>query len=169
MTSWEWLARRQPVLLLFEDAHWADATSLELLDLMVDRLRHLPVLAIITFRPGFEPSWAGLPNVTALALGRLDRTQIETMAEHVAGGRRLPAEVISQIVAKTDGVPLFVEELTKSVLEAGILVEGAEGYRLSGPPPPLAIPATLRELADGTARPLAFGKGGCPDRGGNRA
>ena len=141
----EWLARRQPVLLLFEDAHWADATSLELLDLMVDRLRHLPVLAIITFRPGFEPSWAGLPNVTALALGRLDRTQIETMAEHVAGGRRLPAEVMSQIVAKTDGVPLFVEELTESVLEAGILVEGAEGYRLSGPLPPLAIPATLHD------------------------
>ena len=165
----EWLARRQPVLLLFEDAHWADATSLELLDLMVDRLRHLPVLAIITFRPGFEPSWAGLPNVTALALGRLDRTQIETMAEHVAGGRRLPAEVMSQIVAKTDGVPLFVEELTELVLEAGILVEGAEGYRLSGPLPPLAIPATLHELADGTARPLAFSKRGCPDRGGNRA
>ena len=141
----EGLAGRNPVLVLFEDAHWADATSLELLDLMTDRLRRLPVLAIITSRPGFEPSWAGLPNVAALSLARFDRSLVEAMIAKVAGGRNLPTEVTRQIVAKTDGVPLFVEELTKTVLEAGILTEGADGYRLDGPLPPLAIPATLHD------------------------
>jgi class 3 adenylate cyclase/predicted ATPase len=141
----ESLARRKPILCVFEDAHWADATSVELFDLMADRLRHLPILAIITFRPGFEPSWAGLPNVATLALGRLDRQQVQTIVGQVTGGRKLPMEVMQQIVTKTDGVPLFVEELTKAVLEAGILIEDAEGYRLDGPLPPLAIPATLHD------------------------
>jgi class 3 adenylate cyclase/predicted ATPase len=141
----EGLARRKPILCVFEDAHWADATSVELLDLMADRLRHLPILAIVTFRPEFEPPWAGLSNVTTLALGRLDRQQVQTIVEQVTGGRSLPVEVMQQIVTKTDGVPLFVEELTKAVLEAGILIEDAEGYRLDGPLPPLAIPATLHD------------------------
>jgi class 3 adenylate cyclase/predicted ATPase len=141
----EGLARCKPILLLFEDAHWADATSLELLDLMADRVGHLPILAIVTFRPGFEPAWAGLRNVTELSLGRLDRTQVQAMVEQLTGGRQLPAEVTGQIVGKTDGIPLFVEELTKAVLEAGILVENTEGYRLDGPLPSLAIPATLQD------------------------
>jgi class 3 adenylate cyclase/tetratricopeptide (TPR) repeat protein len=141
----EGLARQQPILLFFEDAHWADATSLELLDLTVERVRQLPVLALFTFRPEFEPAWIGLPNVGTLMLGRLDRNDVESMVAQVTGGRVLPAEVMKQIVAKTDGNPLFVEELTKAVLEAGILVEGAEGYRLDGPLPPLAIPATLQD------------------------
>ena len=131
--------------------HWADATSLELLDLTVERVRQLPVLALFTFRPEFEPPWAGLPNVGTLTLGRLDRNDVESMVTQVAGGRVLPAEVMKQIVAKTDGNPLFVEELTKAVLEAGILVEDAEGYRLDGPLPPLAIPATLQDFFDGAA------------------
>jgi len=139
------LARRQPILLLFEDAHWADATSLELLDLTVARAPQLPILALFTFRPEFEPPWAALPNVSTLSLGRLARSDVESMAARVAGGRRLPAEVLKAIVAKTDGNPLFVEELTKAVLESGILVEDAESYRLDGPLPPLAIPATLRD------------------------
>src|SRR5438128_8059485 len=141
----EGLARRQPILLFFEDAQWADATSLELLDLTVERVRQLPVLALFTFRPHFEPPWVGLPNVSTLALGRLDRSNVESIVARVTGGRPLPAEVTEQIVVKTDGNPLFVEELTKAVLEAGILVEDAEGYRLDGPLPPLAIPATLHD------------------------
>jgi predicted ATPase len=112
---------------------------------MVDRLGHLPVLAIFTFRPGFEPAWAGLHNVTTLALRRLEQPQVQAMVEQVTGGRALPAEVMKEIINKTDGIPLFVEELTKTVLEAGILVEDADGYRLDGPLPPLAIPATLQD------------------------
>src|SRR5262245_55196533 len=145
LDQFEGLARRQPILLSFEDAHWADATSLELLDLTVERVRQLPVLALFTFRPEFEPPWVGLPNVGALTLGRLDRDEVENMVARVTGGRVLPAEVMKQIVTKTDGNPLFVEELTKAMLEAGILVEDAEGYRLDGPLPPLAIPATLQD------------------------
>jgi class 3 adenylate cyclase/tetratricopeptide (TPR) repeat protein len=145
LDQFEGLARRQPILLSFEDAQWADATSLELLDLTVERVRQLPVLALFTFRPEFEPPWAGLPNVGTLTLGRLDRDDVENMVARVTGGRVLPAEVMKQIVAKTDGNPLFVEELTKTVLEAGILVENHDGYRLDGPLPPLAIPATLQD------------------------
>src|SRR5262249_36010302 len=129
----------------FEDAQWADATSLELLDLMVDRVRRLPVLALFIFRPEFEPPWVGLPNVGTLTLGRLDSNDVENMIARVTGGRVLPAEVMKQIVTKTDGNRLFVEELTKTVLEAGILVENGEGYRLDGPLPPLAIPETLQD------------------------
>ncbi len=145
LDQFEGLARRQPILLSFEDAQWADATSLELLDLTVERVRRLPVLALFTFRPEFEPPWAGLPNVGTLTLGRLDRDDVENMVARVTGWRVLPAEVMKQIVAKTDGNPLFVEELTKAVLEAGILVENHDGYRLDGPLPPLAIPATLQD------------------------
>jgi class 3 adenylate cyclase/tetratricopeptide (TPR) repeat protein len=141
----EGLARQRPVLLFFEDAHWADATSLELLDLTIERIRQLPVLALFTSRPEFEPPWVGLPNVTTLRLGGLDPFQVESMVSRVTGGRPLPAVVTEQIVAKTDGNPLFVEELTKAVLEAGIVVEDAEGYRLDGPLPPFAIPATLHD------------------------
>jgi len=145
LDQFEGLARRQPILLSFEDAQWADATSLELLDLTVERVRQLPVLALFTFRPEFEPPWAGLPNVGTLTLGRLDHNDVENMVARVTGGRMLPAEVMKQIVAKTDGNPLFVEELTKTVLEAGILVENHDGYRLDGPLPPLAIPTTLQD------------------------
>jgi class 3 adenylate cyclase/tetratricopeptide (TPR) repeat protein len=145
LDQFEGLARRQPILLSFEDAHWADATSLELLDLTVERVRQLPVLALFTFRPEFEPPWAGLPNVSTLTLGRLARDDVENMVARVTGGRVLPAEVMKQIVTKTDGNPLFVEELTKAVLEAGILIENGEGYRLDGPLLPLAIPATLQD------------------------
>ena len=141
----EGLAKQRPVLMLFEDAHWADATSIELLDLVVERLRRLPVLLIVTLRPEFDAPWKGLPDVAEFKLTRFDRAEAETLTERVAGGRKLPAEVLAQIVAKTDGVPLFVEELTKNVLEFGLLIdEGEGGYRLDGPLPPLAIPSTLR-------------------------
>ena len=169
LDQFEGLARRQPILLSFEDVHWADATSLELLDLMVERVRQLPVLALFTFRPEFESPWVGLPNVGTLTLGGLDHNDVESMVAQVTGGRVLPAEVLKQIVAKTDGNPLFVEELTKAVLEAGILVEDAKGYRLDGPLPPFAIPATLQDFFDGAARPPGAGEGDRPNRRRHRA
>jgi class 3 adenylate cyclase/predicted ATPase/ABC-type transport system involved in cytochrome c biogenesis ATPase subunit len=140
----EALARQKPVLMLFEDVHWADASSLEVLDLTVERVRALPVLALLTFRPEYEAPWTGLSHVTSIALDRLAPAEVETLAEHVAG-RPLPPGVTAQIVAKTDGVPLFVEELTKTVLEAGLLVAGPQGWHLDGPLPPFAIPATLQD------------------------
>lgn len=141
----EGLSRRGPVLVLFEDAHWADATSLELLDLTVDRIRHLPALVLVTCRPPFEPSWIGLPNSSLVALGRLETTEAQRIVTHVAGGRELPAQVRDQIIARTDGIPLFVEELTKTVLDAGILVERGGGLVVDGAMPPFAIPATLQD------------------------
>jgi len=103
------------------------------------------VIALLTFRPEFEPPWIGLPNVSILSLDRLDRDNVEGIVERVTRGRALPTEVVKQIVAKTDGNPLFVEELTKAVLESGILIEKDEGYQLDGRLPPLAIPATLQD------------------------
>ena len=118
---------------------------MELLNLIVERARQLPIVALVTFRPEFEPPWAGLANVGTLMLGRLDRENVESIVSQVASGRALPTEVMKQIVAKTDGNPLFVEELTKTVLEAGILIEHPDGYRLDGRLPPLAIPETLQD------------------------
>ncbi|WGD54210.1 adenylate/guanylate cyclase domain-containing protein [Bradyrhizobium sp. CB1650] len=141
----EGLARQQPVLIICEDAHWADATTLELLDLAVDRIRGLPILVLVTSRPEFEPSWAGLANVSLLRLDRLDRQDTRALVEQVTVGRQLPREMMKQIIDKTDGIPLFVEELTKMVLESGLLVEDAGRYRLDSPLPPLAIPATLQD------------------------
>jgi class 3 adenylate cyclase/predicted ATPase len=141
----EGLARQEPVLMLFEDALWADATSLELVDLVIERMRQLPALLMITYRPEFTAPWKEAPNVTTIALRRLDDSEAETLAERVTGGRKLPAEVLAQIVAKTDGVPLFIEELTKSVLESGLLADAGDHYRLDGPLPPLAIPSTLQD------------------------
>jgi class 3 adenylate cyclase/tetratricopeptide (TPR) repeat protein len=138
-------AHQKPILLLIEDAQWADDTSLELLNLIVERARQLPILALVTFRPEFEAPWLGLANVGSLMLGRLDREDVESIVTQVASGRALPTEVMKQIVAKTDGNPLFVEELTKAVLEAGIMVKHADGYRLDRPLPPLAIPETLQD------------------------
>jgi len=138
-------ARQQPILLLIEDAQWADDTSLELLNFIVERARQLPILALVTFRPEFEPPWVGLTNVFTVVLGRLDRENVERIVARVTNGRALPTEVMRQIVAKTDGNPLFVEELTKAVLEGGILVEHPDGYRLDGPLPSLAIPETLQD------------------------
>ncbi len=139
----EGLARWRPVLMVFEDAHWVDPTSRELLDLAVERVRSLPVLQIITFRPEFQPPWTGQPQVTMLALNRLDRRDRTTLVEQIVGGKPLPDEVIGQIADRTDGVPLFVEELTKSVLESGVLREEGNRYVLDGALPPLAIPRSL--------------------------
>src|ERR1700738_3904703 len=139
----EGLAHEQPVVMVFEDAHWIDPTSRELLDLTVERVRSLPVLLIVTFRPEFQPPWTGQPQVTMLALNRLDRHDRTALVEQIASGKVLPDEVIGQIVDRTDGVPLFVEELTKSVLESGLLREEADSYVLDGVLPALAIPTSL--------------------------
>ncbi|HKU08613.1 MAG TPA: adenylate/guanylate cyclase domain-containing protein, partial [Bradyrhizobium sp.] len=145
LDQFEGLARQQPLLIVCEDLHWADATTLELFDLAVDRIRGLPILALATFRPDFEPPWAGLANVSVLRLDRLDRQEARALVEQVTVGRQLPGEMMRQIVDRTDGIPLFVEELTKMVLESGLLVEDAGRYRLDSPLPPLAIPATLQD------------------------
>ncbi|TIS62351.1 adenylate/guanylate cyclase domain-containing protein, partial [Mesorhizobium sp.] len=137
------LAKREPVLEVFEDVHWADATTLELLDLVVDRVRTLRAMVLITFRPEVTPRWTGHAHVTILTLSRLGRRQGTAVVEHLTGGKALPAEILEQIVARTDGVPLFVEELTKTVLESGLLKEEAGGYALTRPLPTFAIPSTL--------------------------
>jgi class 3 adenylate cyclase/predicted ATPase len=112
-------ARRRPVLMVFEDAHWIDPTSRELMDLTVDRVRHLPVLLAITFRPEFQPPWGGRAHVTSLTLNRLGERDGEALVQKLAGNAALNVDIVAEIVERTDGVPLFVEELTKAVLEAG--------------------------------------------------
>jgi class 3 adenylate cyclase/tetratricopeptide (TPR) repeat protein len=140
----EALAGKRPVLMVFEDVHWIDPSSRELLDLVVDRVRRWPVLLLVTFRPEFAPPWTGLSHVTFLALNRLGRREGAALIERLTGGRPLPPAVVEQIVDRTDGVPLFVEELTKTVLESGLLRESGRSYVLGGPLPPLAIPTTLQ-------------------------
>jgi class 3 adenylate cyclase/predicted ATPase len=139
----ESLARRRPVVTIFEDGHWIDPTSSELLDLAVKRIRNLPVLLIVTSRPEFRPLWIGQPHVTMLVLDRLDQRDRTALVTQIAGGKTLPDDVVGQIVDRTDGVPLFIEELTKSVLESGLLREEEDHYALDGPVPPLAIPTSL--------------------------
>ena len=131
--------------MVFEDAHWIDPTSRELLDVTVERVRSLPVLLIVTFRPEFQPPWTGQPQVTMLALNRLDRRDQIALVAQVAGAKALPDEVVAQIVDRADGVPLFVEELTRSLLENGLLREERDRYVLDGALPPFAIPTTLHD------------------------
>jgi predicted ATPase len=115
----ETLARQRPVLMLFEDVHWVDPSSRELLDFVVERVAHLPVLLLVTFRPEFQPPWTGQAHVTVLVLNRLDRRDGATLVQRVVGAKALTDDVVAEIVKRTDGVPLFVEELTKAVLEGG--------------------------------------------------
>jgi predicted ATPase len=139
----EGLARTQPVLMIFEDLHWIDPTSREFLDLILAQIDHLPVLLVATFRPEFQPPWAGQPYVTVIALNRLGRSDGAAMVERLAGSAALlPPDVIAEIVERTDGVPLFVEEMTKAVLEAGI--EHGREAAASVPGASLGVPATLQ-------------------------
>src|ERR1700694_3863588 len=137
------LAARQPVFIIFEDVHWADPTSLELLTGTLEQVQRLPVLLLITARPEFTPPWPGHAHVTAVSLTRLNRNDGAALIERVTAGKTLPKEVMNQILARTDGVPLFVEELTKTVLETGLLQERDGHYVLSRPLPSMAIPTTL--------------------------
>jgi class 3 adenylate cyclase/predicted ATPase len=139
------LAGEQPILVVFEDAHWIDPTSRELLDLVVKQVSSLPVLLIVTFRPEFQPPWTGQPQVTLLGLNRLDRRDGAVLVQQIAGGKTLPDEVVAKIVDRTDGVPLFAEELTRSVLESGLLREETDRYVLDRALPPFAIPTSLHD------------------------
>lgn len=140
----EGLAAQEPMLVLFEDVHWMDPTSLELLDLTVDRVPALPVLLIITFRPEFVPPWIGRPEVTFLTLNRLSPVQRAEMIAGVTRGKALPAEIADQIIDHSDGVPLFIEELTKTVVESGVIAEAGDRSPLTGLAKPLSIPTTLQ-------------------------
>jgi class 3 adenylate cyclase len=143
--QFEGLARRQPVLLVFEDAQWADQTSLELLERAAERVPNLPVLMVITFRPEFEPPWAGQAQVTSLTLSRLGQRDTTSLVQRLAEGKILPSEVTDRIVERTDGIPLFIEELTRTLLEGGQLQEQDDRYVLTGSLPSLAIPASLHD------------------------
>jgi predicted ATPase len=132
------LSRQRPTLLIFEDTQWADSTSLELLDRMVELTPRLPVLMIVTFRSEFSPPWMGQAHVTSLSLSRLAQRETAALVEGVTGGKSLPPAILDRIIQHTDGVPLFIEELTKSLLEGGLLREEAGGYAL-------AIPSSLQD------------------------
>ena len=139
------IAAQQPVLFVMEDLHWVDPTTLEFLTLLVDQGPTARILALWTCRSDFSPPWSGRSHLTQVTLPRLPRRQAAEMAGQVAHGKALPAEIVEQVVAKTDGVPLFVEELTKMVMESGLLQEREARYELTEPLPPLAIPATLHD------------------------
>jgi predicted ATPase/class 3 adenylate cyclase len=141
----ERLAAMHPLLVIFEDVHWMDPTSLELLTMAVERAAQLRVLLLITARPEFTAPWPHYAHVTTVALARLGRSDVAAMVKRITGGKTLPIEVMHQILARTDGVPLFVEELTKTVLESGVLQERDGQYVLERPLPPLAIPTTLHD------------------------
>jgi predicted ATPase/class 3 adenylate cyclase len=137
------LAARQPVFIIFEDAHWADPTSLELLTVTLEKVPRLRVLLLITARPEFTPPWPSHAHVTTVSLTRLNRRNGAALVDRVTAGKTLPDEVMDQILARAEGVPLFVEELTKAVLETGLLQERDGHYVLSRPLPSMAIPTTL--------------------------
>jgi class 3 adenylate cyclase/tetratricopeptide (TPR) repeat protein len=137
--------QRQPVLLIVEDLHWIDPSTLELLSLLMEQGAQARLYLVLTTRPEFHPSWTMVPHLTSLTLRRLAPAHVERVATHVAGDKALPAAVLREVIRKTDGVPLFVEELTKTVLESGLLQTREEGYELHAPLPPLAIPTTLHD------------------------
>ena len=142
VSQMEALTRQSPVLMIFEDAHWTDPTSLEAFGRTVDRIAGLRALLIVTFRPEFEPPWIGRPHVTALTINRLTQREIDAMIDRVAGNKLLPANIRQDIVERTDGIPLFVEEMTKAVLEAE--GEGEARRTVAAiPSPALAVPASL--------------------------
>ncbi|MDH2384430.1 AAA family ATPase [Bradyrhizobium sp. CER78] len=156
------LAAQKPLLIVVEDAHWIDPTSLDLLDAMVARAANLPLLLLVTVRPEFQPSWVGQPHVTMLSLSRLGRSESAGIIGDIARDKVLPEAVVEQILSRTDGVPLFIEELTRTLLEDGPLREAADGRVLDGALPSLAIPTTLQaslaarlDLLGGAAKDVA--------------
>jgi class 3 adenylate cyclase/tetratricopeptide (TPR) repeat protein len=144
LSHYEQLAEQQPLLMVFEDLHWIDPTSLELLTRVVELVPKLRVLVLATARPEFSAPWPNYEHILTLALNRLDRTNVQALVTAITGGKALPREVLDQIAERTDGVPLFIEELTKTILESGILREASDRFELTGQLPPLAIPSTLQ-------------------------
>jgi class 3 adenylate cyclase/tetratricopeptide (TPR) repeat protein len=138
-------ASQQPVLFIVEDLHWVDPSTVEFLSLVVDQGPTARLCSLFTFRPDFTPPWANRSHLTPMTLSRLPPCQAEAMITSLIGGKALPAAVVEQAVGKTDGVPLFVEELVKMILESGLVREEEDHYVLTGPLPPLAIPTTLHD------------------------
>jgi len=138
-------AAHQPLLLVIEDLHWIDASTLELITRLIEAAPRARMMALLTCRPDFIPPWQNHQHVISIPLEHLRQQQTRNLVNKLAGGKSLPNEVLEQIVAKTDGVPLFVEELTKMVLESGLLLEHKSHFTLAGPLPPLAIPTTLHD------------------------
>jgi len=138
-------AERQPVLFILEDLHWTDPTTLELLNLLIDQTPTASLLVLLTCRPHFQPAWHHRSYLTEITVNRLARNQIERMTTHVAGGKTLPPEVMQQLIQRTDGVPLFVEEMTKAMLESGHLKAVDDHYELTGSLSTFAIPASLQD------------------------
>ena len=153
----ETFAREGPVLMILEDAHWSDPTSLEAIGRAVDRIANIPVLLLITFRPEFEPPWIGQPHVTALTINRMTRHEIEAMIDRVAGNKAMPANIRQEIIERTDGIPLFVEEMTKAVLEAESQRAG-ERTVAAIPSAAMAVPATLHASLMARLDRLGFAK-----------
>ena len=145
VTLVEAMTMQNPVLMVVEDVHWSDPSTLELISAVIEQLRSAPFLLVIVFRPEFIPPWGGRTHVTALTLNRLTRKDSGAMITNITGDKALPAEIVDQIVTKTDGVPLFIEELTKTVLESGLIKDTGDRYVLAAPLPPLAIPASLQD------------------------
>ena len=125
-------AERQPVLVAWEDLHWADPSTLEALGLLVDQAPTVPMLHVLTFRPAFSPPWPNRSHMMPITLTRLERPQVEALIARLSRGKALPADVVTHIVARTDGVPLYVEELTKMLLASELLQEEADHYTWPG-------------------------------------
>ena len=138
-------AEVEPCLLLFEDLHWVDPTTLETLSFLIDRLDSISVLVLLTHRPEFQSQWSKYVRVTTLNLARLGPAHSRQVMSNLTGGKALPAELVERIIAKTDGVPLFIEELTKSIVESGDLVEQGDRYLYAGSSVTVSIPETLRD------------------------
>jgi class 3 adenylate cyclase/predicted ATPase len=138
-------ARQRPTVMMLEDAHWADPTTLEAMDLLIHRVRNIPLLVVVTYRPEFSTRWSRYDHVTSLTLAKLARPQSGAIVSRLTGGKALPPDLLEQILAKTDGVPLFVEELTKSILESADLVDAGDRWEYAGHADRLAIPLTLRD------------------------
>ena len=141
----EAVARKRPSLMLFEDLHWADPTSLEMLDLLIDRVRTVPLLIVLTHRPEFQSRWSQHAHVSSLNLSKLTKTQSAAIVAKLTQGKALPGDLLEQVLNKTDGVPLYVEELTKSILESGQLTEANDRFDYAGASHSITIPATLRD------------------------
>ena len=139
------LSESRPLLLIVEDAHWIDPTTLELLDRLIQDMHASKVYVLVTTRPDFVAPWGDLPNSTNIRLNRLSREHCAALLRNMTDGKELPIEVHEHIVSKTDGIPLFVEELTRTVLESGIMAEQDDRFTMSGALPTLAIPATLQD------------------------
>jgi tetratricopeptide (TPR) repeat protein len=138
-------AQQQPVLLIVEDLHWVDPSTVELLSLLIEQCAQMRLCLVLTARPEFHLPWTMVAHLTTLTLRRLAQAEVGRLVAHVVGNKMLPSAVLQEVVRKTDGVPLFVEELTKTVLVSGLLEEQQDRYALHGPLPPLAIPATLHD------------------------